>query len=393
MQMHYLIINFYSPLNLGDLTILEQTLWLVEQADPQAAFDVCVSDGAWLPDLPRVRWVRNWNFAVRGPDRARAMAALRQAHARADLILSLGGGYFFVHDHRPVSTWATLALAYALRWGKPVICLPQSFGPFRHAYQARLAAWLMSRCARVMLRDPESLALYARHAPPTHRAQYAPDVAFTLALRWPSQPDARPLPPAIGATVVDWSPVDPQLCSAQAGYERAMADLLAYAVVALGAEVRLFVQCQSQRRRFESDLAASQRVRAQVRQQLPLDLAERIRIVDDLRWPTEAAAAYGQMSAFIATRLHSAIIAATQGTPVLAFGYQPKTLAAMRLLGQAEHSFDLRALPAAGALRARLDALWAARAHVGEQIARTAQQLGQASADALRGALAAYLSR
>ena len=389
--MRYLVINFYSPLNLGDLAILEQTLWVIMQADPRATFDVCVSDDAFLPDLPRVRWVRNWNFVLRGPNRTHAFMALRAAHARADLILSLGGGYFFVHDHRPASAWATLALAYALRWRKPVICLPQSFGPFRHAYQARLAARLMARCAQVMLRDPESLALYAHHAPPAHQAQHVPDVAFTLALRWPGQPDAKPWPPRVGATVVDWSPVDPQLRSAQARYERGMADLLAHAVARLGAEVRLFVQCQSRRRRFESDLAASQRVWAQARQALPADLAERVQIVDDLRRPEQAAVAYGQMSTFIATRLHSAIIAASQGTPVLAIGYQPKTLAAMRLLGQAEYSFDLRALPAD--LAARLDALWAARVRLGTQAAQAAQRLGRASADALQRTIAAHLSR
>lgn len=52
----------------------------------------------------------------------------------------------------------------------------------------------MARCAQVMLRDPESLALYAHHAPPAHQAQHVPDVAFTLALRWPGQPDAKPWP-------------------------------------------------------------------------------------------------------------------------------------------------------------------------------------------------------
>jgi polysaccharide pyruvyl transferase WcaK-like protein len=65
--MRYLVINFYSPLNLGDLAILEQTLWVIMQADPRATFDVCVSDDAFLPDLPRVRWVRNWNFVLRAP--------------------------------------------------------------------------------------------------------------------------------------------------------------------------------------------------------------------------------------------------------------------------------------------------------------------------------------
>lgn len=390
--MRYLIINFYSPLNLGDLAILEQTLWLIEQADPQAVFEVCVSDDAWLPDLPRARWVRNWNFLLKRRDWTQLVGALRRAHARADVILSLGGGYFFVHDHRPASTWATLALTYALRWRKPVVCLPQSFGPFRHAYQAQLAARLMARCDRVLLRDPESMDGFARHAPPDCRAQFAPDTAFTLGLRWPRASAPPAAPPRIGATVVDWSPVDPALRAVQARYEQQMADLLSYAVSSLGAQVTLFVQCQSRRRAFESDLASSRRVQALARRKLPAESAERINIVDDLRTPAAAVAAYGQMHAFIATRLHSAIFAATQGAPVLAVGYQPKVRAAMQLLGQAEYSLDIQDI-SAGDLRARFGRLWQAREQAGRQIADAAASLGQASMAAMLALIQTYRSR
>ncbi len=390
--MRYLIINFYSPLNLGDLAILEQTLWLIEQIDPQAAFEVCVSDAAWLPDLPRVRWVRNWNLLLKQHDRAQLAGALRRAHTRADVILSLGGGYFFVHDHRPVSTWATLALAYALRQGRPVVCLPQSFGPFRHAYQARLAARLMARCNHVLLRDPESLELFARYAPPDSRAQFAPDTAFTLGLRWPAQPKPPADPPRVGATVVDWSPVDPGLRAVQARYEQQVADLLSYAITTLGAEATLFVQCQSGRRDFESDVGASQRVQALARQMILPDLAGRIRLVDDIRSPAAAVAAYGRMNAFVATRLHSAIFAASQGTPVLAIGYQPKMRAAMQLLGQAEYSLDMQNIGAID-LRALFDRLWTARREIGPSIAQAAQALGRATLTAVRTAIGAYRSR
>jgi len=390
--MRYLIVNFYSPLNLGDLAILEQTLWLVEQADPQAAFDVCVSDDTWLPDLLRVHWVRNWNFLLKRRDRARLVRALRRAHSRADVILSLGGGYFFVHDHRPVSTWATLSLAYALRQRKPVVCLPQSFGPFRHAYQARLAARLMARCDQVLLRDAESLNLFARHAPPACRAQFVPDTAFTLGLRWPPEADPPASPPRIGATVVDWSPIDPELRAVQGRYEQRVADLLSHAITTLGAETTLFVQCQSGRRDFESDLSASRRVQALARQMLSPDLAERIALVDNIRSPAAAIAAYGRMHVFVATRLHSAIFAASQGTPVLAIGYQPKLRAAMQLLGQAEYSLDMQDIGAVN-LRALFGRLWLARGEIRPRIARAAQDLGRATLTAMRAAIETYRSR
>jgi len=387
--MRYLIINFYSPLNLGDLAILEQTLWLIRQVDPQAEFDVCVSDDTWLPNLPHVRWVRNWNFILKQPKRMQLLRALYQAHEGADLILSLGGGYFFVHDHRPVPIWATIALAYALHCRKLVVCLPQSFGPFRHVYQARVIAWLMSRCGRVMLRDPVSMDLFTQYAPLAHQAQLVPDTAFTLALRWPHKSNPFTEPPRIGATVVDWTPVDPALRQVQERYEQQVAELISYAVVALGAEITLFVQCQSNRRHFESDLAVSQRVQAQARQALPSELAERVGIMDDLRRPEQAVAAYGQMSAFIATRLHSAIFAASQGVPVLAIGYQPKLRATMQLLGQAEYSVEMCDIGASD-LRALFSRLWQARGEISPRIAQTAQDLGHASATAIHTLIDTY---
>jgi colanic acid/amylovoran biosynthesis protein len=388
--MRYLIINFYSPLNLGDLAILEQTLWLVEQVDPQAEFDVCISDDAWLPDLPSVRWVRNWNFLLKqSSDPAHLAHALRQAHLRADLILSLGGGYFFVHDHRPVPIWATLALAYALRQRKPVLCLPQSFGPFRHAYQARLVAWLMAHCNQVLLRDAESLEMFTRYAPSACRAQFVPDTAFTLGLRWPCKTNPLNDPPRIGATLVDWSPVDPRLRVVQARYEQQMADLFSHAITTLGAEVTLFVQCQSKRRDFESDLAISQRVQAQMRQTLPPELADRVRIVDDLRRPEQALVAYSRMNAFIATRLHSVIFAASQGVPTLAIGYQPKSQAAMRLLGQAEYSLEMQDISAID-LHTLFGRLWQTRGEIGPRIAQAAQDLGRATSTAIHAVIATY---
>ncbi len=387
--MQYLIINFYSPLNLGDLAILEQTLWLVERADPEATFDVCVSDDAHLPPLPRVRWLRNWNFLLTRPDRARTARALHQAYRRADTVLSLGGGYFFVHDHRPFSTWATLALAYALRLGKRVVCLPQSFGPFRHAYQARFAARLLSRCERVLLRDPESVALFARHAPPGARADLVPDTAFTLGLRWRLSASGKGNRHAVGATVVDWSPVNPRLRSVQAKYERRMGELLSRIVAELGAEVRLFVQCRSSRRAFESDLPATQRVQAIARSLLPTSLADQVKVVNDIADVSQALAAYGAMDAFIATRMHSAIFAATQGVPVLAIGYQPKLQATMTLLGQADYSLPIERA-ADQDLWERFQQLWHRRSEIGQRCFHAAQALGNEAVGAISALIRRY---
>lgn len=383
--MRILIVNFYSPRNLGDLAILEQTIGLARQVAPEARFDVLVSDPTGLPDWLGVNWLPSWPVIVR---RRAGWRAVREAHRHADLILSLGGGHFFVHDLRPVSTWATVSLAYALRWRKPVICLPQSFGPFRFAYQARLAAVLMARCAEIYLRDPESLALFQRFAPHSAAARFAPDTAFSLAL---SRADAhQPSQDAshIGVTAVDWSHVDPTLRSHQASYESALVETLRFAKQALNARIHLFVQCQSGRRAFESDQAVTQRLYAR----LVPELGAHVQVRDDLSAPRQALLAYGAMDIFIATRLHSAIFAACTGTPVLVIGYQPKACAAMRLLGQPDFCVSLPEVEPRS-LQTRLAQLWTRRDQIGAALLERAQALGRAAADCVIGTVARYRSR
>ncbi|MDW8395776.1 MAG: polysaccharide pyruvyl transferase family protein [Anaerolineae bacterium] len=384
--MRILIINFYSPRNLGDLAILEQTVWLARQVVPNAQFDVLVSDPPGAPEWLGVNWLPSWPVIAR---QRSGLHLVRKAHRQADLILSLGGGYFFVHDFRPFSTWATVSLAYALLWRRPVICLPQSFGPFRFAYQARLAAALMARCTEVYLRDPESLVLFRRFAPQQAQAHFAPDTAFSLALRWhrTRQPSAGR--PQIGVTIVDWSFVDPTLRPRQALYEKALSETLRYAMQVFGAEVNLFLQCQSSRRAFESDHAVTGRVHAQLVTTVPTDA---LRLVNNLDTPQRAMQAYSTMDAFIATRLHSAIFASCAGVPALVIGYQPKSCATMHLLNQAEFCLPLQQVDAP-ALRAKLELLWSQREQTSIALSELARSLGHAAAACITSVIDRYRSK
>lgn len=383
--MRILIINFYSPRNLGDLAILDQTLWLIRQAAPEAQVGVMVSDPQSLPAWLNVHWIPSWPLVAR---QRGYLKLVREAHEHADLILSLGGGYFFVHDLRPFSVWATISLLYALRWRKPVVCLPQSFGPFRYAYQAWLAAALLSRCAEVYLRDMESLQLFHSFAPSQAVAHFAPDTAFSLALRWDCPLKRAHSRPQIGVTIVDWSFVDPRLRHHQPRYELALVHVLSSAHQAFGAQVKLFLQCQSARRVFESDAVVTQRVYVQ----LAAALGDHVQIVNDLVTPLQALHAYGEMDALVATRLHSAIFAACAATPTLAIGYQPKTCATMRLLGQRERCLSL-AETTEDVLWAKLRALWEERETLGVVLHHRAQVLGHQVANCIRSIVDRYRSK
>jgi colanic acid/amylovoran biosynthesis protein len=95
------------------------------------------------------------------------------------------------------------------------------------------------------------------------------------------------------------------------------------------------------------------------------------------------------MNAFIATRLHSVIFAASQGVPTLAIGYQPKSQAAMRLLGQAEYSLEMQDISAID-LHTLFGRLWQTRGEIGPRIAQAAQDLGRATSTAIHALIATY---
>lgn len=383
--MRILVINFYSPRNLGDLAILEQTVWVVRKVVPSAQFDVLVSDLHGIPHWSNVNWVPSWSLITRQRINLRDLHA---AYMHADLILSLGGGYFFAHDYRPFPVWATISLAYALRWRKPVICLPQSFGPFRFAYQARLVAALMAGCTEIYLRDPESLELFRRYAPRRSQACFAPDTAFTLALRYSSEaPRTTNERPHIGVTAVDWSPVDPLLRTHQPAYESALAETLQQAWHALGAKVNLFLQCQSMRREFESDSAVTERIYARL---APL-LGKDARVVNNLSTPLQALTAYRTMDIFVATRMHSALFAACAGVPVIGIGYQPKMCALMRLLDQSEFCL---ALPNVNpnSLGTKLYRLWNNRGAISAYLSKRTLELAHAAEECLINVVTRYRS-
>lgn len=385
--MNYLIINFYSPQNAGDLAILAQTIRQIKRTDTAAEVAVCVSDTEILPDIAGVVWVRSWNWVVSGPGRMKALADLRAAYRRADVIISLGGGYFFVHDYRPVSTYATLSLLAAILAHKRVLCFPQSFGPFKFRYQAWLAARLLRGASALMIREEPSLALLRRTDPQlAARATLVPDTAFTLALEAPEQPadTVASSTPHIGITLLDWASVNPFLRT-QHQYEDSVARFIVYAWLKRQARVTLFVQCRSRRRDFESDMAVTRRV-AQLAVKLDPMTASAISVQAELMTPTDYMQAYASTDFFIGTRMHSLIFAACSGVPVIAIGYQHKSQGLMKML-QVERYYTEMSQLTGEQLIERFEVGWAERETLSSQLYTLTRTLGLTVQQAIDQAL------
>jgi colanic acid/amylovoran biosynthesis protein len=94
---------------------------------------------------------------------------------------------------------------------------------------------------------------------------------------------------------------------------------------------------------------------------------------DDLR-PDELVSLYGQSQLVLGTRLHSAIMALSSGTPVLAVSYAGhKTHGLMQLVGFPQYTLDLETFCKAAAVPLVLSAL-STREALGTRIAALRQQ-------------------
>ncbi len=97
-----------------------------------------------------------------------------------DYMLDIGAGDSFT-DIYPGKRFAYLIATKALAlWsGTPLVLAPQTIGPFSRQPHSALAAWVCSRAALVVARDPDSMAALQKLSP-SATAQQAIDVAFAL---------------------------------------------------------------------------------------------------------------------------------------------------------------------------------------------------------------------
>ena len=397
--MNILLLNAHSPQNAGDLAILQQSLVCLHAAYPGAAITVAINDAnrqglppdasyvdsltRWLVRLSPAgewRWCKplaplyggwlllvallyrfaGWRWLPRSASRGRLM----RAYYDADLVAVIGGGHLYArHAFNIAFLWLWLGLALALTMGKPLVLLPQSFGPLPGRLQRGLLRWLLDHSAFVAAREYRSLSFLAEIGL-RHRALVLPDLAFAMPPVINSAPAAveralndagRPL---IGLTLMDWGGQNPGFRN-QHGYECAILALIDHLQRRFDAAIVLFAQCYGpvpahDDRRIACRIAAA--------------CSRAVTVIDAALAPAELQAAYSRLDLLVATRMHSAIFALSAGVPALAIGYLHKSAGIMEMLGLERHVLDIDTIDAQRLCEAA-DRLWDERAAVCERLA------------------------
>lgn len=302
---------------------------------------------------------------------------------RADLVVASPGGYL-KETNRSIFT-NLLHLWMAHRFGRPVFLAPQSIGPFRSLVVRELARRVLRRARTVCVRERISLkcAIEELGLPPW-RVHRFPDMGFYESDR--DLESARDIllahglgqgEPFVAVTVIDWDfPFSRTPSKSRARYLRELSRAISEIRRIFGWRSVLIRQISSGAG-IQGDLGLIHEVvRRTGENSLALPLAYEPRITRGIIRLAQA---------MIGSRMHSNIFALTQGTPVIAIAYLPKTHGIMADVGLSKFVVDIEKLSTGQIL-----ALFSRIVHTGPSLRKHIRSMVR-SLGASRGALTALL--
>ncbi|WP_152187657.1 polysaccharide pyruvyl transferase family protein [Georgenia satyanarayanai] len=284
--------------------------------------------------------------------------------ARADALLDLSGGDSFTDLYGPRRLATVCApKEAAVRAGRPLVLLPQTFGPFTTPEGRRRAERLVRRSALAYARDAwshEQLLDLAGTSADTSRLRQGVDVAFGLTAREPDPGTVARFAELAGELVVGVN-VSGLLREEDAGgrfglagpYLATMVELVR-ALVQRGAVVVLVSHVDGGDP-TERDAAAHAQVEAALS---PSERARVWRLTPTLR-AAELKWCIARLEWFAGSRMHATIAALSSAVPAFGYAYSDKARGVFGTCGVADHVTDARAVAGAEAVERALDSFTA----------------------------------
>lgn len=263
----------------------------------------------------------------------------------ADLVL-IKGGQFIYNEKEDLRgnlfLWRTLQpIKTAFKLNKKVIVFGQSFGGFATEKSERIAAKYLSYCFKIYVREKVSYNFLEKYQL-EHKAEVIPDLAFYLKTKLDTNISVslRENWKYLGITMVNWHfPESNNPKQAKLDYIDSMVKACIYAKEKYGLEP-LFIPQVTVRHHGKSD----DDIINQTREKLMADNISSEFYHQDLS-VFEMMALYKNCELLIGTRLHSCILAANVGTPILPIRYQGfKTQGIVAELGQLNLLLDIHTI-------------------------------------------------
>ncbi len=275
----------------------------------------------------------------------------------SDAVLDISGGDSFtdLYGQRCFRS-ITLMKLLALQFKKPLILLPQTYGPFQSESNKKIASEIVKKAKYAWARDSRSYAVLKNllgDSYDPHRHRCGVDVAFGL-------PGIKPVlvtqtlqdffkkngSEIIGINISGLIYNNPAKAKEQFGlkadYNKVLFDLLRRFLKETDCKIALIPHVVTPKGHYESDLDAC----ADVVARLGGQGVDRINIIPAYENPCEVKWVIQQCDWFCGTRMHATIAALSSAIPASAISYSPKTLGVFETCGQGEHVADPQKLGA-----------------------------------------------
>jgi polysaccharide pyruvyl transferase WcaK-like protein len=303
--------------------------------------------------------------------------ALLHTVADADLVVDVSGGDSFTDLYGRARFQETIApKEIALRLGRELVLLPQTYGPFQSARSKSAARRVIGAATLAYARDPDSFMrlrelMGERFDPARHREGV--DLAFGLQPRDPGTLEpgvaravhdrgARPLIGLNVSGLIANRPDEARVRFGLAGdYLALMRALVMELLDTTDANLLLIPHVHAPSGHFESDLDACRALLRSLPQRLARAATERVAVVTAALDACELKWLIAKTDWFCGTRMHATIAALSSGVPTAALAYSLKTSGVFASCGMADAVVDLRTHAAEAALEQLLDS-WRQRA-------------------------------
>jgi len=302
----------------------------------------------WVAALGGRRALERLSHADRLP--ASSQRALAEI-LNADLVLSAGGGYLADPYQRQFPFWYLEHLCVHSA-GAPLVFFSQSFGPADKWLSKFFLRRSLGVASGFISRDRLSFERLERLVANQPNTTVCADVALTAPLVAPVEREYR----TIGVSLLKWV----NFSASQAVSHEAYLHSVHEAVVScLNAEsdlhVRLYATNHGLGRNAMDDVAVCE----DMRNRLALSgFADRCHVAD---WTADVASFCSDVAScelLVASRMHSAVLALSQGVPVVGIAYEEKMFGLLELFGLDEHCVPIETPDAFGGI---ISAGWSAR--------------------------------
>lgn len=247
-----------------------------------------------------------------------ALSHLLNDYKDSDLTLFAGGGY--IRSRCGVKQainlfFQLLPFAIAKLYKNYTIVAPISFGPFAYRWQAKLSAKILNGCDVVSAREAQSYKEMKSLG--VKNLFLSNDLALLLSKskQLTSNTNIKNRV-VVGFTIRNWL----KESGKQKKLEKAYAEALTELSHKLGVKIQPIIQVKSKEFPFEDDARSVYRVCVLLKEaNVSYRTPTRIRSVD------HATQVYRRLDLLLGMRMHSNILAATQGVPFVAISYEYKT--------------------------------------------------------------------